>query len=333
MLEFVQTSQVNAPTLPPLPQRAVADHLVHTLRGEGLTREWDICSGSSGVCLMTGVRGHDEPSANWFTTESPAANGAREHGYRINPREIYHPLEIWREGTEDWLQLYRQFLHDTNFRRRVWWTIRNPVNGAERRLLFRYRADGARAFEQAPEYVGWADYSRYGDAREQPMWQGETIVIPWGVGSARTFLQDGVINITSQEDVENATAFNPGDEDAPFMLRLGGAWDENFAVTVAGRTVRLAKPLDGTVELTIDTSPTRPGIFLPNGTNVTRQWAAEFDMLTVPAGQRVPIVMRGSGGTAGWARLEMTPLYDDGFPVAYGELDKALPGTIDQARE
>lgn len=194
-------------------------HNVHTwIDFEG--NEWDLCRGNSGLLLLAGMRGTGMPPIQPYKSVSAGLHGSRWRGMQVLERDCFWPLKVFSDaGSEAWITHDAQFWRTLHPERTGTWKVTQP-NGVSRTLQVRFVDDGQKAFDTAPELIGWTHYS-ISLVAEDPFWKGEPISRVWGPTDEQPYFggdSGGGFGppyyITSGLSTSSAAIENPGDVEA-----------------------------------------------------------------------------------------------------------------------
>ncbi|WP_162529255.1 hypothetical protein [Segeticoccus rhizosphaerae] len=276
---------------PPVSRRVQPIHLQHTwIDYQG--REWDLCSGASGVVLMAGVRGMTLPPTAEYETESASEDGAEFLGFRTLKRPVFWPAKVFTADKAEWYAHDAAWWDTLHPDRSGQWRVTNPVDGTARRVVLRCNNDGDMAFDTDPGLTGWAHYNIYLSTLRSPFWLGAlqarsfiaTAKVPFkggpgGTGKAPSFW------ISKANNQASASIDNPGTEDASLVYVLDGPQDAGATVGIGADTTTYNAAIADGKSVIIDTRVGRvdarlvdtpdPDLYPPR----TEEWFARIEQL------------------------------------------------------
>lgn len=296
--------------------------------------EWTLSGkGRQGVHLQVGVRGRTMPDGQHTVDEPAGIEGGVWQSWRADPREVFWPLMIWKDGgSQAWLDYDSAFWASLDQRRPGQWVVIQP-NGVRRTLTCRLVSDGGGAGDLfAPGVVGW---SRYGVTllAEQPYWAGEEVTRWFLTGDEPVDFLPSVAGepyiIGESSTLDSARVSNLGDIDAATTWWINDA--TSAVVGVGDRTVVVPFEVAADRLLVIDGDPTvqtateidmfpetTPEMStaaqerwvndrLPAGVDRTRELGAATKFGAIPAGADIDLSLALVG--AGKVRVSFTPKY------------------------
>lgn len=268
---------------------------------------WDLRTGP--VRLTTGgIEGLLSLKFDSFTRDSAARDGQRFQGWRAQPRDVFLPVLIMRQPTEDkWLEVDR-----------AWWKTMQPGrigtisvttgDGNTRHLDVRFIDDGNHAYAQDPSIQRVAVWALKMIA-DNPYWYSKS---EWGsrftnAGVAVQFLGGGALDgdktkgtpivLGATYTTDASVLNNPGDINAWPIYTLRGPLTA-FSIGVDGGVVSGTVGISSTQRLVIDTSPTMQTarLYNANGTysNVLRSMTS-FGFRPIRPGTDIKIAVNLSG--------------------------------------
>lgn len=290
--------------------------------------EWALGGKSAqGIHLKPGVRGRAMPDGQHTIDEPAGIEGGIWREWRADPREVFWPLSVWKDGgSQAWLDYDSAFWASLDQRRPGQWVVVQP-NGTRRTLRCRLVSDGGGAGDFAP---GVQKYSSYGVTllAEQPYWSGEEVVRwfrsagepvdflpaapgdPFVIGESSSFASARVSN---RGEIDASTTWWINDATSAVV----GVGDRSVVVPFAVDEERLLV-LDGarTALTAIEIDMFAPGTLraeqeqwvadrLPAGVNRTLELGAATKWGTIPAGADVELSISLVG--AGKVRVAFTP--------------------------
>lgn len=337
-----------APTAPPTPPQPQAPPRVGLrLSWVGWDGSvWQLNDPSSTVRLTRGTRGLGMPTGEHFTSSSPALAGARWRGWRATEREVVWHLWIYHRGDElEQLEQEHAFWRTMDPRRPGRFVAEAP-DASSRSLGLRFVDDGAWAYQLDPLRFGWARYDVTLQAFEQPLWEGDPVVLaPLRNPLKVNFYGGGPVDepgfgppfvTTPSSTLQRASITNPGEHDAwPESVVVGPCSDA--LIGVGGRTIEVPFEVPEGKALVIDSSPEArwalqgsvqldadgrlavdgagrvvvSDLAVPGSAGDRRRDLGAVRWAPVPPGTKVPLVARLTG--AGAIQTALTPLYDRGF--------------------
>ena len=275
---------------------------------------------SDGLMLVQdGVRGLSMPPIQRWSSVSPALDGSRWRGHRVQEREVFWPLLVWSDaGTDAWLErdslLWRMLRPDETGT----WTVATPRDGF-RSLRCRFVDDGDHSFGRDPLRSGWTVYGIRLVA-EQPYWEGEKQIVTWDNEPAEPFLPGPPFTISGSNPMDEAVLDNYGDVAAWPVWTVQGPCS-SAEVGVGNRKITIPFEIGDDETLVIDTRPDAQTAIIERETFITtpegwfEQVVEEVDRTAdlgavefapVPAGEAVELSLTSNGG---WVRAELTPLF------------------------
>jgi hypothetical protein len=280
---------------------------------------WDLCSGVSGVYLLSGTRGLHMPTGTRFRDTSPAVHGSQHRGHVWNEREVFWPLKTWHpDAGQSWVDRDGAFFAGLDPTITGRWTVTQP-GGISRYLDLRYEPSTSDdGFEILPSLTGWARYGVYMIA-DQPFWVGAPSVKSWEAPTEpEPFLEPTgphLLNITQGFSFSTASIDNNGDVPSYIQWFVDGLAQAGSSVGVGGNLVSIPFEVPVGKCLVIESDPTRIGATLydvVNGAPKPYQRVIGIDMVnpvdvsgdlgeadfgSVSPGKSIPlqIEMAGSG--------------------------------------
>lgn len=223
--------------------------------------EWDLSGGTSGVVLLDGVRGIGMPVVQAFKATPAGLHGSRWRGMNVPERDVFWPIELFEDaGSQAWIDHDARWWATLHPERVGLWKVTQP-SGVYRTLTCRFVDDGQKAYDVAPELVGWVDYS-IALVAEDPFWYGQPELRLWGPEDEQNYYGGtggGGFGppyfISSGSSASSATIPNPGDVEAwPTWTVYGPA--TSATVGIGSELIEVPITLaDETEWVRIDTSP------------------------------------------------------------------------------
>jgi hypothetical protein len=304
-----------APYVPPAPPAPVWVGMRMTWTAKGT--EWPLTDYSTGLCLLSQVRGLGTPKFTRYSVSSPATPGSLFRGVSVADRDVFWPVHIWNDTSSlEWMDRDRAFWstmdpYDTGV-----WTVYLP-DGGTRSIRLRFVDDGDHAAEVDPIGNGWDTYG-INLVAEQPFWEGNPVVRSWKADTPLTFFDPTgpqIVNINSGHSLDSASITNPGDVESFPRWFIDGDTTTG-TVGVNGVTVNIPFAVASGKCLVIDSDPDvigatmydittaglamKPsarviGVDLINPVDKTAL-LGEADFASVPAGSSVPLTLAVTGG-------------------------------------
>jgi hypothetical protein len=275
---------------------------------------------SDGLMLVQdGVRGLSMPPVQRWSSVSPALDGSRWRGFRVQEREVFWPLLVWStEGTDAWVERDSQLWRMLRPEDQGTWTVAT-VQGGYRSLRLRIVDDGDHMFRRDPLKTGWTVYGIKLVA-EQPYWEGEKQTVSWDNETLEPFFPGPPFTISGSNSMDGAVLDNPGDVAAwPVWTVLGPC--SSAEIGVGGRKITIPFAVADDETLVIDTRPDAQTAIVSRETVVTTPeggfeqviedvdrtadlGAVEF--ASIPPGEAVELSLSAAGGSV---QAELTPLF------------------------
>lgn len=173
--------------------------------------EWDLGGGAEGVVLQGfGTEGLHDPVIEQFEDESPNFHGADIQGWLALPRDVFWPLKVYADNSDQWVDTYARFFDSIDPMAPGRWIV--GYRGAERELKLVGAYDRSHAFGVHPTVLGWGSIGVRLRA-EQPFWEGQPIRKgPWSEPSAMPFIPEGgapAFYLNGRSALGSATVDNP----------------------------------------------------------------------------------------------------------------------------
>lgn len=264
----------------------------------------------TGVRMQSGVRGLGLPSYEQFKTPYSTLPGSQFRGVRAKDREVYWPLWVWNDTSDqDWLDYDSSFWDALPPGEVVTWEVEQP-NGTSRYLDVRVVDDGNVAFNRAPGMHRWVPYGINLEATD-PYWRGPRLFESWGAGFVPVPFFGGVgspggppFYITSDAITANASIYNPGDVPEWAEIEVEGPVTD-FQITINGFSIGYAPDIPVGSTLVVRTDPQRQGAYL-NGVRVTTQLSPrQFAPLAPKVSTELNLQVTGTGSVT----VSFTPKY------------------------
>ncbi|MFF2631954.1 hypothetical protein ACFVR6_03635 [Microbacterium sp. NPDC058021] len=268
---------------------------------------WDLRDQAGGIVMTgDGVEGLHNPIITKFSSKSRAVPGKRARGWRAESRDVFWPLFIWADGSNEWSERVNEFLSSIHPDRAGTWRVR--ARGIERTLRCTGVFTDSLPLRADPLQRGWALYPVALEA-EQPYWAGEVVRRgPWAAPDPRAFFPGPPLTISSSSAFGSASIPNQGDVEAWGVWTLTGPLSD-VVLGVGDKLIHLPFSLSAGQVLVIDTDPRRPTATL-DGANWTRQLGLQ-EYAAVPPGQSVPLHLEATG--AGQVTFDLVPLFFRAF--------------------
>lgn len=310
-----------APYMPPAPEPPTFSAVRMTWTAKGSV--WDLTDPSTGLCLLSQIRGLGTPKYTRYSITSPATPGSQFRGVSVADREVFWPLHIWHDDSSlGWMDRDRAFWATMDPYETGTWTAHLPT-GEKRTLQLRFIDDSDHAPEVDPILRGWDTYG-INLIAEQPYWEGDPVVRSWKTSTPLTFFDPTgpqLVNINSGHTMDAATLDNPGDA-ASYPRWFIDGQASSGTVGVNGVTVNIPFAIDSGKCLVIESDPDligatlydispdqlalpeaqrkKPsariiGVDLINPVDKTPD-LGEADFAAVPAGSSVPLSLSVTGG-------------------------------------
>lgn len=299
-----------SPPLPPPQFSEGTSALGHVWTGHDGS-EWSLTDWRRGLCLIAeGVQGLHFPKITKYRSTSRAVPGFRGRGWRTASRDVFWPLLLWADGSEDWRTLYDGFFDTIHPEKAGVWSV--TAGNGTRSLRLTGRFDDEHAFPLDPYLEGWATIPVSMEP-EQPYWEGRPVKVgpfsePSGVPFIDPVLLGPPFHISPAATFATATIDNPGDVDAWLVWTAEGPLS-SVVLGIGGVTATVPFSLLAGQTLRIDTDPRNVSARL-DGVDVTEQLGL-LEFSAVPSGGAVPLAVSASG--AGGITAELTPLYFRAF--------------------
>jgi hypothetical protein len=295
--------------------------------------EWALGGKSAqGIHLKPGVRGRTMPDGQ-HTIDAPAGiEGGVWRGWRADPREVFWPLSVWKDGgSQAWLDYDAAFAASFDPERPGTWVVIQP-NGTRRELTCRFVSDGGGAGDFAPGVRGYASYGITMVA-EQPYWRGEPVVRwftpaaaaadflpanpgdPYIIGEGSTAATARVSNLGDRDAwptwwANDTTSLVAGvgalTVDVPFVVAA-----DKLLVVDTGPTERTAIEIDMFPSTTPTMEPAAQEQWvadrLPSGTDRTLELGATTKWGAIPPGKSVDLSVAIVGD--GLVRVSFRPAH------------------------
>lgn len=268
---------------------------------------WDLNDWRSGVFLdNSGVTGLHFPKMTKYRSSSRAVPGHRNRGWRAESRDVFWPVCVWADGSEDWRTLYTRFFNTIHPEKAGVWEV--TAGSQVRRLRLTGVFDSEHEFPLDPYMEGWATIPVQMEP-EQPFWEGDPIAVgpfsePVGVDFIDPVLLAPTFHLSPAATFATATIPNPGDVDAWLVWTVEGPLTD-VVLGVGGVTASVPFSLLAGQTLRIDTDPRKVSALL-DGVDATEQLGL-LEFAAVPSGGAAPLSVSASG--AGGITASLTPLF------------------------
>ncbi|MEV8134290.1 hypothetical protein [Microbacterium aurantiacum] len=298
------------PVIPPLPPEQWQGLTVTWTGADGSV--WDLTDRSSGVVLSrAGVEGLHFPRMTKFASKARAIPGRRLRGYRVEERDVFWPIFIWAESTEQFIALSTAFFDSIDPIIPGTWTVKAGAEPA-RSLRLTGTFEDAHAYAHDPAKDGWEQYGVTLEASD-PFWMGETIRRgPWSAPDPQPFFGESGFGppfyISAAANFDTASIPNPGDVERWGVWRAEGELS-SVVLGVGDEVITVPFTTSEGDVLVIDTDPRNPSATL-NGADVTPLLGLQ-DYAPVPPGASVPLRVEAAG--PGQIMFDLTPGYFRAF--------------------
>lgn len=268
---------------------------------------WDLRDEAGGIVMTgEGVEGLHNPVITKFSSTARAVPGKRSRGWRAESRDVFWPLFIWADGSNEWLERANAFLSSIHPEHPGTWRVR--ARGVERTLQCTGVFTDSLSLRADPLQRGWALYPVALEA-DQPFWAGEVVRRgPWSAPNPRPFFPGPPFRISSASAFGSASVQNEGDVEAWGVWTAVGPLAD-IRLGVGSALIEVPFDLDAGDVLVIDTDPRRPTATL-NGDDATRELGLQ-NYAAVPPGRSVPLHVEATGG--GEVMFDLVPLFFRAF--------------------
>lgn len=290
------------PSAPPVPVEAWEGVTLEWVAADGAV--WDLGDWESGVFLdMRGVEGLHNPELTMYRSESRGTPGHRKRGWKAKTREVFWPVFVFADSSQEWRARYRAFFATLHPDREGVWRVTAGNETRELAVSAVFGSPHTDAFDPLAE--GWGEYGVELEAA-QPYWQGPRVRRgPWAVPAPAPFLPPGPpVNISSASNFASADVPNTGDVEAWGVWSASGPLTE-IVLGVAGALITVPFELQVSDVLVIDTDPRNPTATL-NGQDATEMLGLQ-NYAAVPPGRSVPLHVEATG--TGSVMFDLVPLY------------------------
>lgn len=266
---------------------------------------WDLTDPDGGVVLRReGVEGLHFPPITKFSSVARAVPGNRRRGWRAEAREVFWPIYLWADGTDEWLARNDAFFSTIHPENEGVWRVR--AGSTERTLRLTGVFNDPHAYTRDPALVGWALYGVTLEASD-PFWMGETIRRgPWSAPDPQPFFGETGFGppfyISAAANFDTASIPNPGDVERWGVWRAEGELS-SVVLGVGDEVITVPFATSAGDELVINTDPRNPSATL-NGSDVTAVLGLQ-DYAPVPPGRSVPLHVEAAG--SGQIMFDLTP--------------------------
>lgn len=275
---------------------------------------WDFNNIDGGVFLdRAGVEGLHFPPLTKYRSTARGIPGNRVRGWRAEAREVFWPIHVWGDSSEEWLTRNESFLSTIHPDKPGTWTVKASGRPA-RSLQLTGVFDESHSYPVDPVNTGWAKYGITLEA-SQPYWEGELITRgPWKAPDPVPFFPGPPFTISGGAAFGSAVIPNPGD------VEVFGKWRAKNALTsielgVGDAIIEVPFDVADGEMLVIDTDPRRPTALLgpipaegePFVGDDMRAELGLQDYAPVPVGASVPLHVEATG--TGEITYELTPLF------------------------
>lgn len=246
------------PVAPPVSETQWQSITVEWVGADGSV--WDLSSGDQGVVLQRdGTEGEHDPVITKYSSEARAFHGKRNRGWRALAREVFWPVLIYADDSEDWRDTYHRFFRSIHPEVPGTWRISFAGVARELRLTGRY--DNSHAFETHPTVLGWGRFGVQLEA-EQPFWEGTPVLRgPWRAPAPLPFYPGPPFHISAAAAFGSAVIDNPGDVNTYITWEAVGPLS-SIVVGAGGRLIEVPFPVADGEMLRLDTDLRNPTALL-----------------------------------------------------------------------
>lgn len=296
---------------------AVPGHVPGVAAQLGLRMTWTGPDGSvwdlgdptvSGLEMGRGVQGLGMPPVLRYESESPAVDGRRFRGHKIDARPVMWPLTVLHDSKlTEWIARDAAFWATMRPDAPGSWAVQTP-DGATRSLLCSFvEVDDAMTVD--PTLSGWAAYGIRLVADEEPCWTGSPVVAQFASGELVDFIDESgapPFYISAGDLFASASITNPGDVEAYPVWRVDGPVTD-VELGVGDSLIEAPITLNEGEFMIIDSRPTAQTAIKDDGTEVTSSLGSSVEWVAIPPGQSVPLDITVTG--TGSVRCTITPRY------------------------
>lgn len=297
------------PFAPPIPGSAFRGIRQEWVTSDG--RIYDLNDWTGGIVLDTrGVEGLHFPKVQTFSSTSRVLPGKRRRGWRIDDRQVFWPLQIWGESSDEFLARYRAFFDSIHPDKVGTWRV--TVKEETRELDLTGKFDDAYAYDLDPVLEAWAPYGVTLEPATTPLWSGKVISRgPWSTESGIDFIDgDGAppFHLSPHATFASASIANPGDVDAYATWTMGGPLTA-MIVGVGADVITVPFNIAAGQTLAIDTDPRKVTALL-DGVDVTALLGFQ-PVAPIPPGGMTQLAVTAAG--AGSVSVSIRPQYLKAF--------------------
>lgn len=266
---------------------------------------WDLRRGPYAYLTDAGLAGLRNPAIDVFTRTSAVLDGQVVTGWKVKPRDVFLPIDVWHPAGEvEWYGI--QTALDRTFRpdRPGTLTITDPLGNIHEISL---RLGGDAGDDLASDPTTDAGLTTgYALVADDPWYLGPVVehVFKDAAGPRRGFFPtpgNPGFYLAPGTFTGADTISNPGDVDAWPVWTLEGPLDE-FRIEVGGRVLSSRLQIPAGATLTIDTRPQRKIASLREADGTATNVTPELELAQfarIPDGADVPVNVAIAGtGTA-----------------------------------
>lgn len=277
---------------------------------------WNLNDWRGGLQLVRdGVKGLHFPKISKSKSVSRSVPGFRLRGFRAESRDVFWPLYVYGDGSDEWRRVYDAFFATITPDRAGVWEV--TAGHTTRRLQLTGVFDEEFSFTRDPLRKGWAIIPVSLEP-ENPFWMGDAVTTPeFGGEEPVDFIPsdpgDPDYHPSPAATFSAATINNPGHVEAylTWTVRALDPVDAGDVILgLGGVTAQINIPMAAGDVLVIDTDPRNVAALL-NGVDVTAQLGL-VEWAPLPSGVDVPLTVIGPAASA-TVQASMVPLFYTAF--------------------
>ena len=269
--------------------------------------EWELTNPASPVVKLKGATGIGQTDPEHWWADSPTMDGSTWDGMRVGRGQVFLPLMVQGDDSDDFLAQHERFMRSLDPRREG--VIRvTRHDGRWREAVCRYESGADLVMDYDPVAGRRATYGITW-AMGDPYWHGEPIEHMFTVDSGAAGLFPGPpFRLARDATLSNSKTTNPGDVASYPVWRVNGPFT-SFTVGVEGMNLSMTLTKAAGQWVEIDMNPRKLTVVDEAGTD---RWpnltAAEFE--GIPPGVEVDVMTGVSGqGPESSVSLKFTPRY------------------------
>lgn len=271
-----------------------------------LGTSWDLTDFSSPVIKLRGVTGAGGAAPEHWWSEAPTIDGADWGGFRTPRGELFLPLMVQGQSSQDFLVQHRLFRSSLSPAREGILSVVQP-DGETRWINCRYVSGADSPVTLDPVAACRATYGITWST--DPFWNGDPVSASFVNDPGAPFFPGPPFSLGKGLTITDASVTNPGDIEAFPVWRVWGPYT-GFTVGVGANVVTMSLSRSAGQYVDVDTRPGFKTIIDASGVN--RFGAATTVKMnhSIKPGRDVPLFVTVTGaGVGSQVDLSFTPRY------------------------